>query len=84
MAEMERDQLRERTRAGLAAARDRGRMGGRRCTLTPGQIQIGRALVAAGDSMRQAAKKIGAESHVTLYRALRRTDKDKAAQATND
>jgi DNA invertase Pin-like site-specific DNA recombinase len=35
LAEFERDLIRERTQAGLTAARARGRVGGRRRTLTP-------------------------------------------------
>ena len=38
-AEMERDLIRERTRAGLAAARARGRAGGRKPKLTEAQIK---------------------------------------------
>jgi DNA invertase Pin-like site-specific DNA recombinase len=44
VAELERDILRERTVAGLAAARTRGRLGGRPPKLTAKQIAIGRAL----------------------------------------
>jgi DNA invertase Pin-like site-specific DNA recombinase len=44
VAELERDILRERTAAGLAAARARGRLGGRRLKLTAKQIAIGCAL----------------------------------------
>lgn len=69
MAEMERDLLRERTRAGLAAARDRGRLGGRRATITPGQLGAARALIAAGKSMRQAAIDLGVP-RATLHRNL--------------
>lgn len=71
LAEMERDLLRERTRAGLAAARNRGNLGGRRCTLTADQIQTARELVAAGHSARQAAKKMGVP-RATLHRHLQR------------
>jgi DNA invertase Pin-like site-specific DNA recombinase len=45
LAEMERELIVERTRAGLAAARAQGRIGGRRPKLTPDQWeQIGRLL----------------------------------------
>ncbi|HEY9657179.1 MAG TPA: recombinase family protein [Allocoleopsis sp.] len=46
LAEFERNLIRERTYAGLAAARARGRKGGRRQKLTPQEIEIGRSLAA--------------------------------------
>jgi len=46
LAEFERNLIRERTQAGLQAARARGRNGGRRQKLTPQQIEIGRSLAA--------------------------------------
>src|SRR5947209_11403480 len=44
LAEFERDLIRERTKAGLAAARARGRVGGRPKTLTPKKVAIAQAL----------------------------------------
>ncbi|MBD2068235.1 recombinase family protein [Leptolyngbya sp. FACHB-671] len=46
LAEFERNLIRERTQAGLQAARARGRRGGRRQKLTLQEIEIGRALAA--------------------------------------
>lgn len=46
LAEFERNLIRERTQAGLQAARARGRKGGRRQKLTAQQIEIGRSLAA--------------------------------------
>jgi DNA invertase Pin-like site-specific DNA recombinase len=46
LAEFERDIIRERTQAGLTAARARGRQGGRRKTLTPKQIALVKKLYA--------------------------------------
>jgi len=46
LAEFERNLIRERTQAGLQAARVRGRKGGRQQKLTPQQIEIGRSLAA--------------------------------------
>ena len=46
LAQFERDLIRERTQAGLAAARARGRQGGRRKTLTPKQIALVQKLYA--------------------------------------
>ena len=55
LAEMERELIVERTRAGLVAARAQGRIGGRRPKLTPEQwAQAGR-LIAAGESRRRVA-----------------------------
>ncbi|AST79319.1 TPA: recombinase family protein [Citrobacter farmeri] len=54
-AEMERENIIERTRAGLAVARAKGRIGGRRPKLTTEQwAQAGR-LIAAGESRRRVA-----------------------------
>ncbi|PSB23502.1 recombinase family protein [Stenomitos frigidus] len=46
LAEFERNLMRERTQAGLQAARARGRKGGRQQKLTPQQIAMGRSLAA--------------------------------------
>jgi DNA invertase Pin-like site-specific DNA recombinase len=46
IAEFERDLIRERTNAGLEAARARGKKGGRRRVLTDKQISIGKSLAA--------------------------------------
>ncbi|EJB3708213.1 recombinase family protein [Enterobacter asburiae] len=55
LAEMERELIVERTRAGLAAARAKGRIGGRRPKLTDEQwAQAGR-LIAAGESRQRVA-----------------------------
>lgn len=55
LAEMERELIVERTRAGIAAARDKGRVGGRRPKLTTEQwAQIGR-LLEAGESRQRIA-----------------------------
>ncbi|KZQ82615.1 DNA-invertase, partial [Enterobacter roggenkampii] len=55
LAEMERELIVERTRAGLAAARQQGRIGGRRPKLTVQQwAQAGR-LLEAGESRKRVA-----------------------------
>jgi DNA invertase Pin-like site-specific DNA recombinase len=46
IAEFERDLIRERTNAGLEAARTRGKKGGRKRVLTDKQISIGKSLAA--------------------------------------
>jgi len=67
LAEMERELIVERTRAGLAAARAQGRVGGRRPKFTSEQWeQMGR-LIAAGES-RQRVALIFDAGLSTLYR----------------
>ena len=44
LAEFERDLIRERTQAGLASARARGRVGGRKPKLTKQQVQVMKTL----------------------------------------
>lgn len=67
LAEMERELIVERTRAGLEAARAQGRVGGRRSKLTAEQwAQVGR-LIAAGES-RQRVALIFDVGLSTLYR----------------
>ncbi|MBC6445287.1 MAG: recombinase family protein [Alphaproteobacteria bacterium GM202ARS2] len=70
LAEFERSVIRERTQAGLKAARARGRVGGRPAALTDADLTEARALLSNPDiSVAQVAKRLGiAES--TLYRHL--------------
>jgi len=44
LAEFERQLIRDRTLAGLAAARARGRVGGRPRTMTPAKLRLARAM----------------------------------------
>jgi DNA invertase Pin-like site-specific DNA recombinase len=70
LAEMERDLIRERTNAGLAAARARGRKGGRRPKLSDKQIAHARALLAdGGTTIKDVAASLGV-NRATIYRAL--------------
>jgi len=48
LAEFERNLIRERTRAGLQAARARGRLGGRKKKLTESQVRSMQKMAAAG------------------------------------
>jgi DNA invertase Pin-like site-specific DNA recombinase len=57
--ELERELIRDRTRAGLAAAAERGRKGGRRPTFTDRQVLNVRALVVKGANVKEACKSIG-------------------------
>ncbi|HML83121.1 MAG TPA: recombinase family protein [Thiomonas arsenitoxydans] len=67
LAQMERELIAERTRAGLEAARLRGRVGGRRRVMTPAKIEAARKLLAAGTAPREVAASLGV-SVPTLYR----------------
>lgn len=69
LAEMERDLIRERTNAGLAAARARGRLGGRKPKLDASKLESARTLLAAKVEVGVIAKNLGV-SRTTLYRAL--------------
>ncbi|SKB98876.1 Site-specific DNA recombinase [Kosakonia radicincitans] len=55
LAEMERELIIERTRAGLAAARAEGRIGGRRPKLTKEQWEQAGRLIAAGETRKRVA-----------------------------
>lgn len=67
LAEFERDRLLERTMAGLAAARDRGRTGGRQ-PLDPGKQEIIRRTAADPDADVSATCKALGISRTTFYR----------------
>ena len=72
LAEFERDLIRERTNAGLQAARARGRSGGRPALLTEDKLRTARRMYEQQD---MTVEKIGAVlgvSRTTVYRALRR------------
>ncbi|WP_170139762.1 recombinase family protein, partial [Cereibacter changlensis] len=68
LADFERDLIRERTMAGLAAARARGRKGGRKFALTKAQVRLAQAAMANRDtSVAALAAELGVKP-VTLYR----------------
>lgn len=68
LAEFERDLIRERTVAGLTAARARGRKGGRKFALTKAQVRLAQAAMAKRDtSVAELCKELGIKP-VTLYR----------------
>ena len=69
LAEMERDLIRERVNAGLAAAKARGCEGGRRPIMPQAQIELGRRLLAEGGSIRGVAEGLGVNP-TTRYRSL--------------
>lgn len=68
LAEFERELIRERTVAGLAAARARGRKGGRKFALTKAQVRLAQAAMTNRDaSVADLATELGVKP-VTLYR----------------
>ena len=68
LAEFERELIRERTVAGLKAARARGRKGGRKFALTKAQVRLAQAAMSNRDtSVAQLAKELGVKP-VTIYR----------------
>ena len=67
LAQMERELLVERTRAGLDAARAQGRVGGRKRAMTDAKLQAARKLLASGEAPRDVAANLGI-SLPTLYR----------------
>ena len=70
MAEFERSIIRERTMAGLEAARARGRKGGRPTVMTPEKIKMARDLYDSKQyTVESIAKELGV-SRKTIYRHL--------------
>ena len=68
LAEFESELIRERTMAGLQAARARGRKGGRKFALTKAQVRMAQAAMANRDtSVSDLCKELGIKP-VTLYR----------------
>ncbi len=75
LAEFERDLTRERTHAGLAAARARGRTGGRPKKLAdPKQLALARRLYEDGQTDIATICRTLGISRATLYRALKQDD----------
>lgn len=67
LAEMERELIAERTRAGLAVAREHGRSGGRKRRMTESKIASAKKLLATGVPPKEVARNLGV-SVPTLYR----------------
>lgn len=70
LAQFERDLIRERTRAGLQAAKDRGRVGGRQRAITDDKLKKANALLKSGLTVREAAARLKVGKSV-LYAAIR-------------
>ncbi|PZO08235.1 MAG: invertase [Leptolyngbya foveolarum] len=70
IAELERDIIRERTLAGLKAAKVRGRKGGRKKSITKGQELEAKRLVTAGElSVTDICEQVGI-SRASYYRLI--------------
>ncbi|MER7177952.1 recombinase family protein [Streptomyces hyaluromycini] len=72
-AELERDMIVERTRAGLDAAKAQGRTGGRPTVMDADKLAAAKARKAKGESVTAIAKALNV-SRATLYRALADTE----------
>ncbi len=68
LAEFERGLLRERTMAGLAAARARGRLGGRPCKLPSEKVEMAKTLMANKSNSINDICRMLQVSRSTLYR----------------
>ncbi len=67
LAQMERELGAERTKAGLAAAKAKGRIGGRKRKMTVSKVESAKKLLSSGVSPRDVAQNLGV-SIPTLYR----------------
>jgi DNA invertase Pin-like site-specific DNA recombinase len=67
LAQMERELIAERTKAGLAAAKAKGRVGGRKRKMTQSKIESAKQLLANGTLPKDVAQNLGI-SVPTLYR----------------
>jgi len=69
-AQLERDTIVERTRAGLDSARAQGKVGGRPSVVTPKKFEQIKKLVASGAHTRAEIAEMVKVSSATLYRVL--------------
>ena len=69
LAEFEKEIIRERTRAGLAAARARGRLSGRPSLVTAEKLAAAQTMRAQTHTMAEISTALGI-SRATLYRHL--------------
>jgi len=69
LASFERELIQERTLAGLAAARERGRRGGRPSVLSPAKLRQARKMIGEKTPVTEVAQVLGV-SRATLYRRV--------------
>ncbi|MGO4604649.1 recombinase family protein [Terrabacter sp. 2YAF2] len=70
LAEFERDLIRERTMAGLSAARARGRHGGRPTVWTPEKLKVARSMYESREHDIAAIARVVGVSRASVYRAV--------------
>ncbi len=70
LAEFERDLIRDRTTAGLEAARTRGRVGGRKPALTGDNLRVAQELYAGQQRTVTAIAKLLGVGRSTVYRSV--------------
>ncbi|WP_284986797.1 recombinase family protein [Arthrobacter sp. fls2-241-R2A-172] len=78
LAEHERSRMLERTRAGLEAARARGRVGGRPSTMTAAQVNAARTMHAKKTPITEIAQVLGV-GRMSVSRALRKQQAEQSA-----
>jgi DNA invertase Pin-like site-specific DNA recombinase len=79
LAQMERELIGERTRAGLDAARRRGRVGGRKRRMTPGKVESARKLLEGGMPPAMSPRVSGCRSRRSTAGSLLQTGEARAA-----
>jgi DNA invertase Pin-like site-specific DNA recombinase len=73
ISEFERNVISERTKAGMAAARRRGRHVGRPAKLAPDQLDYARRMIVEGEGRAQVARSLGVDPS-TLRRLLMKSE----------
>ena len=73
LAQFERALIRERVNAGLAAAKKRGRVGGRPRAIKDERMELIEAALAAGRSKAEVARAFGV-NRSTLHREMKRRE----------
>ena len=76
LAEFEKNLIRERTTAGLAAARARGRKGGRKEKLTPKQVETLKKMAANKEIAVTEICRVMSITRPTYYRYMREGEKN--------
>ena len=79
LGQFERDLIRDRTKAGLAAAAARGRKGGRKPVVTAEKLQRASEHLANGLNVREAAARLKV-GKTALYAALQAARSERAAE----
>ncbi len=82
LAEFERDLIRERTQAGLSAARARGRLGGRKPVLTREKAAAAQRMYDSNEMQVSEIARVLGVSRATLYRSLHTNVSPAAAPGT--